>query len=97
MSLEIQGTVTERSNGVIRITPDAGAPAARIEMHEGALGSKQLPAMGDNVTVTIAVTEPVALTEQGARLTLGNPPLIASADASFDEVAVSPAPRRKTT
>lgn len=62
-SLDIQGTVTERSNGVIRITPATGAPAARVEIHEAALGSSQLPAMGDEVTVTIKATEKVAAIE----------------------------------
>jgi hypothetical protein len=45
MPFEFQGTVTQKSNGTIVITPTQN--------------SKQLPAMGDEVTVTIEVTSPV--------------------------------------
>lgn len=43
---EFQGTVTQKSNGTIVITPTQD--------------SKRLPAMGDAVTISIDVTEPVA-------------------------------------
>lgn len=53
--LEISGTVTRRSNGSLTITPAGpGAPVDHIDIHEGALSSPLMPAMGDDVTVTIA-------------------------------------------
>lgn len=42
---EFQGTVTQKSNGTIVITPKQD--------------SKRLPVMGDEVTISVEVTEPV--------------------------------------
>lgn len=56
--MEITGTVTQRSNGTIEMTTSGAAD--KIVVHESALSSKQLPNLGDNVTVRIDVTESAA-------------------------------------
>lgn len=68
--IELRGTVTQRSNGRILIALVAGAAAERIEIHQGWLGSKQLPEMGDDVVVSVDITE--TANEKEVKLSMEN-------------------------
>lgn len=94
MGIEIQGTVTRRSNGSLTITPKADSPThtKAIEVYEGPLSSKQLPAMGDDVTVTIEITQPV---EAPPPAPIATPVPVTSVAEAIEPSSASPLNRRK--
>jgi hypothetical protein len=80
MPIQISGVVTRRSNGALEVMASDGRAVQRVVLHESALGSKALPAMGDEVTLDIVTTRTAAEIEAAQVARLDGQPLVRGAD-----------------